>query len=63
VIILAITSQRQRKQKRRVTAAVPLMVTTRITIITTTTIKLVITTKVYNLLNDISFLLPLVAPL
>jgi ABC-type xylose transport system permease subunit len=63
VIILAVTSRRRRRQKRRVTAAVPPTVTTRMTMMTTTTIKLVITIKVYNLPNDVSFLLPMMVPL
>jgi hypothetical protein len=61
VIILAVTSQRRRRQRRRVTA-VPPTVTTRITMMTTTTIKSVITIKVYDLPNDVSFLLPMMVP-
>ena len=51
-----------RRQRRRLTAAVPPTVTTRITIMTTTTIKSVITMKVYDLPNDVSFLLPIMVP-
>jgi hypothetical protein len=59
VIILAMTSRRRRRQRRRVIAVVLPMVTTRMT----STIKSVITMKVYNLPNDISFLLPMMVPL
>ena len=62
VIILAVTSQRRRRQKKRVTAAVLLTLTTRMTMMTTTTMKLVITMKVYDLLNNVSFLLPMMVP-
>jgi hypothetical protein len=62
VIILAVTSRRRRRRGRRVTAAVPPTVTTRMTMMTTTTIKSVITMKVYDLLNDVSFLLPIMVP-
>jgi hypothetical protein len=37
-------------------------VTTRMTMMTTTTIKSVISMKVYNLQNDVSFLLPTMVP-
>jgi hypothetical protein len=42
---------------------VPPTVAMKMTMMTTTTIKSVITMKVYNLLNDVSFLLPMMAPL
>jgi hypothetical protein len=45
-----------------VTATVPPTVTTRMTMMTTTTIKSVITMKVYDLPNDVSFLLPMMVP-
>jgi hypothetical protein len=47
---------------RKVTAAVPPTVTTRMTIMTITTIKSVTMIKVYDLLNDVSFLLPMIVP-
>jgi hypothetical protein len=58
---LKLTSRR-RRQRRRVTAAVPPTVTTRMTMMTTTTIKSVIAMKVYDLPNDVSFLLPMMVP-
>jgi hypothetical protein len=39
------------------------MMTTRMTMMTTTAIKSVITMKVYDLPNDVSFLLPMMVPL
>jgi predicted amidophosphoribosyltransferase len=62
VIVLAVTSRRRRRQQRRIIAAVLLAVITRMIIITVTMIKLVIIIKVYNLLNNISFLLFIIVP-
>jgi hypothetical protein len=65
VAILSIRTLRLIKNINKVelvTATVPPTVTTRMMMMTTTTIKLVITMKVYNLLNDVSFLLPIMVP-